>query len=147
MEIKKNFDCVLLVDDDPINGFLNAQLISRLGIANSVKTTSNALEAVEFIRQCCILEEGEFNSMLIFLDIHSSTYNGIEFLNLVNSMTNKVFEKVQIINLSSSMGKVDIDKGAGPNIFGYIEKPLTSEKLQKLLAKAVLLWYIILLVL
>lgn len=137
MGINKLFDCVLLVDDDPINGFFNAQLLSRLGIANTVKTTSTALEAVEFIRQCCILEEGELNSMLIFLDIHSTTYNGMELLNLVNSMTNKVLEKVDIIILSSSLDIMEADKGAELNILGYIEKPLSSEKLQELLAKSV----------
>lgn len=58
-------------------------------------------------------------------------------MNLLNSMTNKIFENVEIINLSSSLDKMDIDKGAEPNILGFIEKPLNSEKLQKLLAKRI----------
>ena len=137
MGINNFFDCVLLVDEDPINGFFNAQLISRLGIANSVKTTSNGLEAVEFIRQCCFSEEGEVNTILILLDIYSGAYSGMEILDIVSSMTYKVFEKIEIINLSSSLDKMDTEKAEESNILGFIEKPLTSEKLQKLLAKTV----------
>lgn len=140
MRINNFFDCVLLVDDDPIEGFFNAQLISRSGITSSVKLTSEALEAVEFIRQCCISEEGELNKMLIFLDIHSTAYNGMELLVLVNSMTKKVFEEVNIVILSSSLEKLelDLDKVGVPNSIRFIEKPLTSEKLQELVAKAAL---------
>ena len=139
MGINNFFDCVLLVDKDPINGFFNAQLVSRLGIANSVKTTSNGLEAVEFINQCCFSEEGEVNTMLILLDIHSAAYSGMELLDLVNSMAYKVFEKVEIINLSSSLDQMDTEKAEESKILGFIEKPLTSEKLQKLLDKTAFL--------
>ena len=135
--INKFTDCVLLVDDDPINAFFNAQLLSRLGIANTVKTASNALEAVDFIRQCCLLEEGELNSMLIFLDIPSTAYNGMELLNLVDSMTNKVFEKLEVIILTASIDEMEFLNDTEYNVLGIIEKPLSREKLEKLIAKGI----------
>lgn len=134
MGVYKSFDCVLLVDDDPLDVFLNAQLLSRLGIANTVRATSNALEAVKFIRQCCILEQ-EMNSMLIILNIDTSSCDGFEFLNLVNSMATGFLDKVAIIILSSSVSKEDMDRAKKYNVLGYIELPLTSEKLQEIIAK------------
>ena len=134
MGINKFTDCVLLVDDDPVNGFINAQLISRLGVADTVKTASDALEAVDFIRQCCLLEEDELCSMLIFLDVHSTAYNGTDLLNMVNSMTRQVFDKVEIIILTASPDKLNGHSAEGSNVLGVIEKPLTKEKLEKLIA-------------
>ena len=133
MGTSKLTDCVLLIDEDTINGFYNAQLLSRLGIAKTVKVIPNATEAVEFIRHCCMSEDGEKYSMLIFLDLYPASFNGNELLSIINQMTKKTLEKVGFIFLTPSLLNTGIPNEKEHNILGAIEKPLSIEKLLKLI--------------
>ncbi len=129
------FNCVLLVDDDETSNFLNENIIADLKLAEHVHAALNGKEALLFIRQNCekFLNEELICPSLVLLDINMPVMDGFEFLEKYNQLEERYRKKIQIIMLTSSQSEKDINKSRSFNVKGYIDKPLTEEKLMKVL--------------
>lgn len=122
---------VLFVDDDEITNYLNVRLVQKLQIANEIKVAMNGLEALDLIKKT---EIGHYSCPdLIFLDLNMPLMDGFQFLESFTQMEN-CETKPHIVVVTTSTNNKDLDRLQSYTcISGYINKPMTTEKLQKVL--------------
>jgi CheY-like chemotaxis protein len=123
---------IVLVDDNETTSFLNNRLLSRLALATQVSTFSRADEAYRFLWQ----DDQSTNSNvdLVFVDLKMPGMSGFEFLEQYSQLPTDVQERTVVAVLTTSMHAADTARVAQyPNV-EYLTKPLTEEKLQRLLA-------------
>ena len=126
---------IVLVDDNETTSFLNNRLLGRLAVADQVSTFSRADEAFEHLWGSA----GKGNEApapdLVFVDLKMPGVSGFEFLELYNALPQPVQDKTVMAVLTTSMHGADTARVAKfPNV-EYLTKPLTEEKMRKLLEK------------
>ena len=123
------FDAIFLVDDDPINNLINNRLLAKVGISEEIIEFLEGEDALTKIK-----DESSERTLLIFLDINMPVLNGWEFLE--KYIENFPDRHDKIVILSSSIDFQDRQKASGFEIVsGFIEKPLTLEKIYSQLEK------------
>lgn len=121
------FDLIVLVDDDPINNLINKRLICKLNLSPRIIEFLEAEKALSFIETA-----DHDKKTLILLDINMPVMNGWDFLCQYAELKND--RKDRIVMLSSSIDHHDRQRSEEFNyVEGFIEKPLTREKLGKVL--------------
>lgn len=122
-----SFRSIILVDDDPVNNLINRRLISKMGFSNKVEEYLVAEQAVERLMNLNPKEK-----CLIFLDINMPVMNGWDFLNhYIKAFQDRDDD---IIVLSSSIEFQDRQRAKEfPAVVGFIEKPLTPEKIKNVM--------------
>ena len=120
-----HFKNILLVDDDPINNLINKRLISKVNLGESIDEFISGNLALDHIMGLTPEEP-----LLILLDINMPLMNGWEFL---DHYAEKFADRNDhIIILSSSIDFLDRLKAQEyPIVGGFLEKPLTIEKLRE----------------
>jgi CheY-like chemotaxis protein len=122
-----SFHSIILVDDDPINNLINKRLVSKLAIAPKIEEFLEAERAIEKIRTL-----SSEQNILIFLDINMPVMNGWDFLN--QYLIEFKDRKDKIVVLSSSIDFQDRQKAKEFGcVEGFIEKPLTPEKIKSII--------------
>lgn len=128
----KKINCVLLVDDDNINNFINERLLKKLNITHNVKVAMNGEEALDFLKSNAQNPHPE----LILLDINMPVMDGFEFLQEYKKMEQTNGDaKPYIIMLTTSTNPNDVDKVKKSDVAGYINKPLTEAKIMEIVQK------------
>jgi CheY-like chemotaxis protein len=123
----QSFYSIILVDDDPINNLINKRLISKLELSPIVEEFLVAEQALTRIG--CLAPE---NRILILLDINMPVMNGWDFLSRYLERFTDRTDK--IIMLSSSIDFQDRQKAKLFScVDGFIEKPLTPDKIKNIL--------------
>ncbi|CAN5168417.1 hypothetical protein BH23BAC1_BH23BAC1_22880 [soil metagenome] len=79
-------NCILLVDDNSIQNYLNIRLLNSLNIAQQIRVCLNGREALEFISD--FYKENQKAPDLILLDLYMPEINGIDFLKAFNALPN-----------------------------------------------------------
>jgi CheY-like chemotaxis protein len=132
--VGKKLKSVYLIDDDSINNFINARLIRRLGVSDDVLVSLNGKEAIENLHK---IEEAHTDCpTLIFLDINMPVMDGFEFVENYRKMNFVNKAEVVIYLITTSENVKDLDKAKDyPEIAGYINKPLTEEKIERIFNK------------
>ena len=126
-----NLNHIVLVDDNETTSFLNNRLLGRLAVADQVSTFSRADEAFEKLWG----DTGSPAPDLVFVDLKMPGISGFEFLELYNALPQPVQDKTVMAVLTTSMHSADTARVAMyPNV-EYLTKPLTEEKMRKLLEK------------
>jgi len=116
---------VLLVEDDEITNFISVKVLTGMGISLP-EVVLNGSQALDKLSGSC--------PSIIFLDINMPVMNGFEFLAEIQKI--QLCPHTKIIMLSSSANPDDKAKSKSfPQVVDYIEKPLTPEKAEKVLAK------------
>ncbi|MGK7389056.1 MAG: response regulator [Candidatus Cyclobacteriaceae bacterium M2_1C_046] len=113
---------ILLIDDDYV--FLNiAKIALNKAIPNvQVEMVNNGEEAINKLRQ--------IDPDIIFVDINMPVMGGWEFLDYIFRNNNQPLFKIFVV--SSSIDPVDKSKAKiYPHVNGFIEKPLTTEKISE----------------
>ena len=122
---------VLLVDDDQTTNFLNQLLLTRLGVAEQVLIAANGEEALRLLAQQC---KGPATCPnLILLDMNMPVLNGLAFLEAYTQLPAVVQRCIIIVMLTTSLHPVDLARAQQLPIAGFLNKPLTEEKVQDLL--------------
>lgn len=130
-----NLNHIVLVDDNETTSFLNNRLLGRLAVANQVSTFARADEAFEQIWGQQANDGGTPAPDLVFVDLKMPGVSGFEFLELYNALPQPVQEQTVMAVLTTSMHGADTARVAQyPNV-EYLTKPLTEEKMRKLLEK------------
>ena len=132
----KKLQNIVLVDDNETTSFLNNRLLNRLAIAEQVRTFTRAEEAYEFLwgasRQS---NDAEHLPELVFVDLKMPGMDGFEFLKHYDSLPQEVKSRTVMAVLTTSMDAADTARVSQFKDVEYLTKPLTEEKMQKLLAK------------
>ncbi|MCR5890200.1 response regulator [Hymenobacter sp. J193] len=98
---------VLLIDDDPINNFLNKSLLTRLGIAQHLTVVESGHAALDFLRQHC-QQPTPVCPVLILLDINMPGMNGLQFLEAYQQLLPEQRQGVVIVILTTSLHPRDV---------------------------------------
>lgn len=127
---------IMLVDDDKIDLFVNQKIIEKYNKDIRVIHFKNTLPALEYLK--ISLHEKNLNHLtrpnVLFLDINMPKCSGFEFLERLSRLNSLETQKFKIFMLSSSTCLIDVNKAnTHPLCSGYINKPLTIEKLKKVL--------------
>jgi CheY-like chemotaxis protein len=132
--MKNKLNTILVIDDDEPTNFLNKMIIQEAGCAEHVKAVQSGQEALEFLsREQNNLSEGPD---LIFLDINMPAMNGWEFLEKYRQLNKEQQARVMVVMLTTSLFTEDKIKASEmPEVSGFENKPLTAEKLNRVLEK------------
>ncbi|MBX0292296.1 response regulator [Hymenobacter sp. HSC-4F20] len=134
--MSKKLRNVVLVDDNETTSFLNNRLLSRLDVAEQVQTFSKAEQAYQHLWGNT--QGGQPTAEapdLVFVDLKMPGMDGFEFLKLYSALPEAVREKTVMAVLTTSMHAADTARVAQYEGVEYLAKPLTEEKMQKLLQK------------
>ena len=127
--------CILLVDDDDTTVMLTRLFLESMSLED-VHSSSNGLEAIQFIQENC--QGGEVPKKrcpdIVLLDLNMPVMDGYEFLEEYSKTPHLNKQKIRIVVVSSSDSKRDRDRIANFDVSGYIVKPLTEEKLRPFLS-------------
>ena len=131
-----NLNHIVLVDDNETTSFLNNRLLGRLAVADHVSTFSRADEAFEQLWGDTAADRQPVPAPdLVFVDLKMPGVSGFEFLELYNALPQPVQDQTVMAVLTTSMHGADTARVAQyPNV-EYLTKPLTEEKMRKLLEK------------
>ena len=132
----KKLNCILLVDDDPIVIFIHTSLITSLDLADTILTAQNGKEALALIAELNKPDDTINGPApeLILLDISMPVMNGFEFLENFEELDLKLRPKVVL--LSNSTNPTDKLKAEKFTLAGNLNKPLSTEALQALMAQS-----------
>lgn len=128
----KHLNCIMLVDDNFIDNFAHKKLLESMKIANSFLEFTKPQEAIEYlILFNCFSQKPNKNFVdLILLDINMPIMDGWHFVEEYKKACNNIKPKTIILLLSSSSDEMDIQRSRDEVfINGFIQKPLTKEKL------------------
>ena len=122
-----SFQTCLLIDDNPLDKYINTKLIQNVNFAYEILAFESPVDAL------LALKEGNIKPDVIFLDINMPTMNGFEFLReYANLHISK--DNIKVCVLSSSINPEDEDSAIrSPYVSNYIQKNLKEEKLQELI--------------
>jgi CheY-like chemotaxis protein len=125
---------VLLIDDDEVTNFLNEDIIREMDFAEEVIVARNGKEALSHIEQAWNpATEVKTADRLILLDINMPVMDGFEFLHRFSAMPAR--QGCKIVILTTSDNYRDMQKAEKYSIEGYINKPLSKEKIDTILSE------------
>lgn len=127
-------NCVLLVDDDKINNLINEKLIKKLGLSDKVKTCYNGEEALLYLTKHGSCFDTNYPD-LILLDWKMPEMQGDEFVEFFNKINSFNKTKSRIVVLTGVDNPEIKKKLLDMGVDDYLVKPLTAEKLQRILKK------------
>lgn len=118
------YECIMLVDDNSMDNFVNQRLIESCGFAGEIIACQSAQEGLDY------LMAGKNLPQIIFLDINMPVMNGFDFLNSMMNLPDIVQHHCRVIMLSTSESFKDLNR-ANKNKFvrKFLNKPLTVEVL------------------
>lgn len=126
----KFVDLVLIVEDNPIDVFINTRVIQQSGLSKEVMAMQSAREALEFLKQQAV--DSELPDV-IFLDIRMPDLDGFTFLEEFSELPQRVLELCKIVMLSSTIDPLELEKARNsPFVLAFIPKPLTRDKVKEL---------------
>ncbi len=116
------YECIMLVDDNSIDNFINKQLMESCGFAGEVMVCQSAKEGLQH------LMTGKNLPQVIFLDINMPEMTGFDFLEAMMQLPEIVKHHCRVIMLSTSESFKDLNR-ANKNQFvrKFLNKPLTVE--------------------
>lgn len=126
-------NCVLLIDDDDVNNFINARILKKLSISENIKVCPNGEEGLRYLHHLASCSE-ELPD-LILLDINMPVMDGFEFLEHFSNL-NFNEKRPVVIMLSTSSNEKDLHQlNQYPYVAGYLNKPLNEGKFMALFHK------------
>ena len=122
---------IILVDDNPITLFYNEDVIKEVYPNSDISTYERS---ADFIKDYSDLKFKVYDSILLFLDLNMPDYLGFEVLEEIEEAVEDI-SNLSVIILTSSRMKSDVERSKRfVQIKGYIEKPITQEKLKEVLS-------------
>jgi CheY-like chemotaxis protein len=134
--MKAKLNCILVIDDDEPTNFFTRMILEESGCVNHIRIVQSGREALEYLAKN---ETGnpdpDFPSPdLIFLDINMPAMDGWEFLEEYKKLNKDHKAKTITVMLTTSLFPEDKTRAKEiPEISGFENKPITIEKIEKIL--------------
>jgi CheY-like chemotaxis protein len=122
---------VLLVDDDQTCNFLSTKALERLGNVNDIHVACNGEQAMNLFKTFYV--QAHFLPDIILLDLNMPVMNGFDFLQAFAHLNIDGKDHIKMVVVSSSINTEDISRAKELGAADYISKPLTAERLQRVL--------------
>ncbi len=135
--MKQKLNCILVIDDDEPTNFFTRIILEEADCCTHIKTVQSGQEALDYLAQS--EKPGADPNLypspdLIFLDINMPAMNGWEFLDEYRNLSIAPQHKIIMVMLTTSLFPEDKAKaGRSPEISGFENKPLTLDKLERIL--------------
>jgi CheY-like chemotaxis protein len=126
----QSYKSVLVVDDNPIDRMITAKILEKMRAFAHIHTFASARAALDYL--AFMAEPGQ-HPELILLDLDMPLMNGFQFLEQCQSRQLLTQLTTKVIFLTSSMNESDQQRAASFSVKGYLNKPLTMERLKTLL--------------
>jgi len=123
---------ILLVDDDPMCNFICTKFLEKM---NTAVESSIALDGQQALDLLMDYKRHPLPD-IILLDLNMPIMGGFEFLSAFKELRIPGQSKVQIVILSSSDDPVDVKRAVEMGIHHYITKPISLDKLGKVISIA-----------
>ncbi len=127
----------LLIDDSPIDSFLNEKVLAKFIKEIKTKTINLPLEALaylESINDPSSKNQPLFIPDIVFIDLHMPQMNGLQLLDALEQIPAFNENQIGIYILTSSCSYNDIQSALKKRLcHGYINKPLNKSKIHKLI--------------
>lgn len=121
------YSTVMLIDDNPLDIFVNQKLVESNGFAEKTLQFQEAKAGLEFLKNASREEWPE----VIFLDIMMPEMDGFEFLDAFDKLPQEQKMSIKVIMLSTSESFKDLNRAnKNPNVRKFLNKPLTPQTLQ-----------------
>jgi len=137
--MKTKLNCVMVIDDDEPTNYFNKLIVEESGCTNQVMVAQSGQEALDYLAHNTEqgIEENKYPCpKLIFLDINMPAMNGWEFMDRYKMLSKERKAEIVIVMLTTSLCPEDIIKAMEiPEISAFEHKPLTHEKLERVLGK------------
>lgn len=129
--MKKEFKCIMLIDDNPDDNFFHEREIKKAFHDNIVISKNSGKAALEYLKS-----GKDPLSDLILLDINMPGMNGWEFLEEYGRLSKELQGQAIIIMLTTSDNSTDMEKAKKYSmITDYITKPLTVDIIKNITDK------------
>lgn len=126
----KKIDLTYIVDDDEIILYLAEKLIRKTNFCERLEKFSSGHKALDRLKFA--LEVGENVPDLILFDLNMPEMNGWNFIRELNLIPGA--KTIPTFIFTSSIDPSDVERSYEfENVLGYIPKPLTTLKLDKML--------------
>jgi two-component system, LytTR family, response regulator len=112
------FTCII-IEDEPLARNLLSQYVGKISTLQLLKTFSNPLEALDFLRENTV--------DILFLDVQMPELTGISFL--------KILKNKPVVILTTAYSEYAIE-GYELDVTDYLLKPITFERFLKAVEKA-----------
>lgn len=125
---------ILLIDDNKTTNFLHEYILKKEGIVDKIVSVISGYDALDYLKTPV---NGVYPIPdIIFLDINMPGINGWEFIEEYNKLPEELKANRIIIMLTTSLNPNDKEKAnEAKEVNGFINKPLTSDKIKKILEK------------
>ena len=133
--MKQRLDLVLLIDDNEADNYLHSLVIKEADIANHIVIKQDGEVALKYLKQ---IDPSAHSGLpqLLFLDINMPRMNGWEFLEAFDQLPESKKENIIIIMLTTSIHSDDAQRALeNPNIAAYLNKPLSIDYLEEIVAQ------------
>lgn len=121
-----------IIDEDKVLIFLTRKMITTYNPSIEVISCEEAIEALKYLSNN--LTDTNKLPDIILLDINLPIMDGWEFLEQYKKIVNLLPKKIKLYMFSSSISAIDKDRAQqNPLVEDYLTKPLTIEKLSKIL--------------
>lgn len=111
----------MLIDDDPLDNFINTKLIKINGFAEKVIVCNDPKKALKLLRSGKVIPD------VIFLDIKMPWMDGFSFLDEYDKLNiNKEQTKIYILSMSLNPSEMELAKG-NKHVKKFLKKNLTAD--------------------
>lgn len=134
---KERFRQVLVIDDDFSSLFLAQLTLKDMQVAGKVTALQSAEAGLTFLKENCLPDPDKDSCPdLILLDINMPGMDGFEFLDALEMMGKKHMIRKVVVVLTSSSYPRDQEKMHAYGVRGFINKPVTEEKIMELVSRS-----------
>ena len=138
MKYKKpisKYNCVMLIDDNEIDNFINQKMIEGSNFAERIFVHTSGKSAIEFLSNLSRIKEipTELIPEIIFVDINMPIMDGFQFLEEFENMPENIKQSTRVVMLTTSINPSDLDRSqANSRMLKYVNKPLSTERLNSI---------------
>lgn len=123
---------VLLIDDDDLFLYLTERTLKKVSCLEEINSINDVRDAQAYLISC-VARHDPFPDA-IFVDMNMPGMNGMEFADLYSQEFLNLYPDTKLVMLTSSISRKEKAQAMEiPSVSGFMEKPLTEEKLNRIL--------------
>lgn len=130
--IRQKTGTIMIIDDNNIDRYISSRLIIKNNFTIKLLEYDSAVDALDYLQNN--QHDIDILPNIIFVDIYMPIMSGFEFMEAFSTLPQSTKTYCKVFIISSTIDDSDISRiHNNPNIFGFQEKPITKEFLEKII--------------